>query len=64
MYELAGNYYCRCFTYCFIFLTRRNIKDEKQVEQLLKNDFHKSKDEEGDVDSEVGMKQGIAEFNV
>jgi uncharacterized membrane protein YqiK len=39
-----------------IFLVRRNIKDEKQVEQQIKNDFHKSKEAEGDVDSEEVIK--------
>lgn len=38
------------------FLTWRNIKDEKQFEKQLKDDYHKSKDEEGDVDAEPPMK--------
>ena len=38
------------------FLVIRNIKDEKKVVDQLKNDYHKSKDEEGDVDVEGKMK--------
>jgi len=32
------------------FLVWRNLKDEKQFENKLKNDYHKSKDEEGDAE--------------
>ncbi len=35
-----------------IFLVVRNVKDEKQFEDQLKNDYHKTKDEEGDTDTE------------
>ncbi len=35
-----------------VFLVRRNIKDEKEFEEQLKNDYHKTKDEEGDADIE------------
>jgi len=34
------------------FLVMRNVKDEKKFEQHLNNDYHKSKEEEGDVDIE------------
>jgi flagellar biosynthesis/type III secretory pathway M-ring protein FliF/YscJ len=36
-----------------IFLVVRNVKDEKQFEDQLNNDYHKPKDEEGDTDTEV-----------
>jgi len=39
-----------------IFLVVRNQKDEKEFEQQLKNDYHKPKEEEGDVDNEEPMK--------
>ena len=39
-----------------VFLVFRNIKDEKKVVDQLKNDYRKSKDEEGDVDVEGKMK--------
>ena len=35
-----------------IFLVRRNVKDEKQFEDQLNNDYHKTKDEEADTDTE------------
>ena len=35
-----------------IFLVVRNVKDEKQFEDQLKNDYHKTKDAEGDTDTE------------
>lgn len=35
-----------------IFLVRRNVKDEKQFEEQLNNDYHKTKDEEADTDTE------------
>ena len=38
------------------FLVIRNIKDEKKVVNQLKNDYRRSKDEEGDVDVEGPMK--------
>jgi FtsZ-interacting cell division protein ZipA len=38
------------------FLTWRNFKDEKEFEQQLKDDYHHSKDEEGDTDAETQMK--------
>jgi len=31
-----------------IFLVKRNSKDEKEFEAQLKNDYYKTKDEEGD----------------
>lgn len=39
-----------------IFLIRRNMKDEEEFEQQLKNDYHKTKDEEGDVDADNVLK--------
>ena len=39
-----------------IFLVIRNQKDEKEFEQQIDNDFHKSKDEENDIDTEEIMK--------
>lgn len=33
-----------------IFLVVRNQKDEKGFEEQLNNDYHKTKDEEGDVE--------------
>lgn len=39
-----------------VFLIRRNQKDEQEFEQQLNNDFHKTKDAEGDVDSEEVVK--------
>ncbi len=39
-----------------IFLIVRNQKDKKQLEEKLNNDFHKSKDEEGDIDTDEAMK--------
>jgi type II secretory pathway pseudopilin PulG len=32
-----------------IFLVVRNQKDEKEFEEQVNNDYHKTKDEEGDV---------------
>jgi hypothetical protein len=31
-----------------VFLIRRNIKDKKQLEEKIKQDYPKTKDEEGD----------------
>ncbi|MGG9961810.1 FeoB-associated Cys-rich membrane protein [Ferruginibacter sp. SUN106] len=39
-----------------IFLVRRNIKDEKDLEQQLKNDYTKPEDDQADVDSEEVIK--------
>ena len=38
------------------FLVMRNVKDERKFEQQLNDDYHKSKEEEGDVDIEESMK--------
>ena len=38
------------------FLVMRNQKDEKKIEEEMNNDFHKSKDVEGDVDAEETIK--------
>lgn len=35
-----------------VFLVRRNLKDEKQFEKQVNNDYHKTKEEEGDIDTE------------
>jgi FtsZ-interacting cell division protein ZipA len=39
-----------------VFLVRRNAKDEKEFEQQQNSDYHKTKNEEGDVDAEEKMK--------
>ena len=39
-----------------VFLVIRNKKDEKEFESQLKNDYHKTKDEEGDVEIDEKMK--------
>ncbi len=39
-----------------VFLVRRNAKDEKEFEQQQNNDYLKTKDEEGDVDTEERIK--------
>lgn len=39
-----------------MFLIRRNMKDKKEVEEQLKNDYHKPRDEEGDVDADNALK--------
>jgi large-conductance mechanosensitive channel len=38
------------------FLVVRNIKDEKDYERKVNQDYHHSKDEEGDVDAEEAVK--------
>ena len=38
------------------FLIWRNIKDEKDLGTQLKNDYHKSKNEEGDIEIDEVMK--------
>jgi large-conductance mechanosensitive channel len=39
-----------------VFLVVRNIKDEKEFEEQINNDYHKTKEEEGDIDTEPNMK--------
>lgn len=39
-----------------IFLVWRNTKDEKEFEQQQNNDYHKTKDEEGDIETEEKLK--------
>ncbi|MFC0774090.1 hypothetical protein [Terrimonas alba] len=39
-----------------LFLVWRNVKDEKQFEDQLKQDYHKTKDEEGDAEIDQVMK--------
>ena len=39
-----------------VFLVWRNVKDEKQFEDQLNQDYHKSKDEEGDAEIDQKMK--------
>lgn len=39
-----------------IFLIVRNQKDEKEFEKRLKNDYRKTKDEEGDAEIDETMK--------
>ncbi len=38
-----------------IFLVWRNLKDQKQLEDQLKQDYRKSKDNEGDVEIDEKM---------
>ena len=33
-----------------VFLLRRNVKDKKQLEEKIKHDYPKTKDEEGDAE--------------
>jgi FtsZ-interacting cell division protein ZipA len=39
-----------------VFLVWRNAKDKKEFEQQQNNDYHKTKDEEGDIDVEEKLK--------
>lgn len=39
-----------------VFLVMRNLKDKKEFEEQLNNDYHKAKDEEGDTDTEEIVK--------
>ena len=39
-----------------VFLVVRNQKDEREFENQLKNDYHKTKDEEGDTEIDEAMK--------
>ena len=39
-----------------IFLVKRNNKDEKVFEDEINNDYHKSKEEEGDAEIDDVMK--------
>ncbi|WP_205755988.1 hypothetical protein [Lacibacter luteus] len=39
-----------------VFLIRKNQKDEQEFEQQLNNDFHKTKDEEGDVETDKSLR--------
>jgi FtsZ-interacting cell division protein ZipA len=39
-----------------IFLVWTNIKDEKKFKQQLNDDYHKPKDDEGDIDVERVIK--------
>jgi hypothetical protein len=39
-----------------VFLVRRNNKDEEVFEDQMNNDYHKSKDEEGDAEIDEVMK--------
>jgi len=39
-----------------VFLIVRNQKDEKKFEEQINNDYHKTKDEEGDVEIDEIMK--------
>ena len=39
-----------------IFLIRRNMKDEEEFEQQIKNDYHKPPHQEGDVDVDNVLK--------
>lgn len=39
-----------------VFLVRRNLKDKKEFENQLNNDYPKSKDQEGDIEIEEIIK--------
>ncbi|HEY6506059.1 MAG TPA: hypothetical protein VIZ28_18920 [Chitinophagaceae bacterium] len=39
-----------------VFLIWRNIKDEKKLENKIKHDYHKHKDEEGDAEIDEVIK--------
>lgn len=39
-----------------VFLVVRNQKDKKKLEEKLNNDFHRSKDEEGDAETDHVLK--------
>ena len=39
-----------------VFLVKRNMKDEKEFEKQLDNDYHKPKDEEGDTAADAPVK--------
>jgi flagellar biosynthesis/type III secretory pathway M-ring protein FliF/YscJ len=39
-----------------VFLVVRNLKDEKVFEDQLNNDYHKSKEEEGDAEIDEVLK--------
>ena len=39
-----------------VFLVARNQKDKNKLEDQLNNDFHKSKDEEGEIEAEETTK--------
>lgn len=39
-----------------VFLVKRNQKDEKRFEDQLKDDYYKTKDEEGDTEIDEVMK--------
>jgi FtsZ-interacting cell division protein ZipA len=39
-----------------VFLVWRNVKDEREFETRLKNDYRKSKEEEGDAEIDEVMK--------
>ena len=44
------------FVALIVFLVMRNRKDEKKFEKQLNNDYHKSKDEEGDAENDEIVK--------
>lgn len=39
-----------------VFLIKRNVKDEKEFETQLKNDYHKAKESEDDVEIDEVLK--------
>ena len=39
-----------------VFLVVRNQKDKNKLEDKLNNDFQRSKEKEGDIDTDEGMK--------
>lgn len=43
-------------TAIIVFLVKRNVKDQKQFEKQVNNDYHKTKAEEADIDTEEIVK--------
>jgi large-conductance mechanosensitive channel len=39
-----------------LFIVIRNLKDESDFENVIKNDYHKAKNEEGDIEIDEKMK--------
>jgi hypothetical protein len=39
-----------------VFVVRRNLKDEKDFEGTIKNDYHKPRSEKGDIEIDEKMK--------
>jgi low affinity Fe/Cu permease len=39
-----------------VFIVIRNLKDERDIENVIKNDYGKAKNEEGDIEIDEKMK--------